>query len=60
MFNERELATMLAALLFWREEIASNNNRSALPYLKSVGRSQVEPLSVDEIKRLARRLRNMK
>lgn len=60
MSNERELATLLAALLFWREEIASNDNRSAGPYLKSVGRSEVEPLSVTEINRLARLLRRMK
>jgi hypothetical protein len=57
MFNERERATLLAALLFWREEIADNGNTSARPYLKSVGREGTTPLTVDEIQGLARRIR---
>jgi hypothetical protein len=57
MFNERERATLLAALLFWREEITDNGNTSAGPYLKSVGREGATPLAVDEIQRLARRIR---
>ena len=57
MLDERELATLLAALLSWREEITSNGNRSAAPYLKSVGMAGIEPLSVAEIGQLSRRVR---
>ncbi len=36
MFDTRELATILAALLFWSEEISPNENDTARHYLKSV------------------------
>lgn len=56
-FDQRELGTLLAALLFWREEIAAGGNRSAGPYLKSVRMDHVEPLSVPELRELSARLR---
>lgn len=57
MFDTRELATILAALLFWSEEIAPSENNTARHYLESVKMSDVEPLNVREIQRLAARLR---
>jgi hypothetical protein len=58
IFNQRELATLLAALLFWSEENAPNHY-TADCYLKSVRMTGVEPLTVDEIKQLSQRLRKM-
>lgn len=57
MFDQRELATILAALLFWSEEISPNGNDTASPYLKSVKMTGIEPLTVREIRRLSARLR---
>ena len=59
MFDERELATILAALLFWSEEISPNGADVAGPYLKSVKMPGIEPLSVREINRLSARLRRL-
>lgn len=57
MFDTRELATLLAALLFWREEISSSGNDTACHYLRSVGMTGIMPLNVREIRILAARLR---
>ena len=57
MFDQRELATILAALLFWSEEITPSGNDTASHYLKSVKMPGVEPLTVHEIRRLSARLR---
>ena len=57
MLDTRELATILAALLFWREEITPSGNDTARHYLKSVRMDGIEPLNVIEIKRLCTRLR---
>jgi hypothetical protein len=57
MFDTRELATILAALLFWSEEISPSGNDTARHYLKSVKMTGVEPLTVVEIRRLSARLR---
>lgn len=59
MFNTRELATILGALLFWREEITLNSPDSAQCYLKSAKMEGVEPLTSAEIKTLSRRLRSL-
>lgn len=59
MFDTRELATILAALLFWSEEIAPSQNDTARHYLKSVKMPDIEPLNVKEIQRLAARLRRL-
>ncbi len=59
MFDTRELATILAALLFWSEEIAPSGNNIARHYLKSVGMTGVEPLTLVEIKKLRIRLRRL-
>ena len=57
MLDTRELATILAALLFWSEEITPSGNDTAKHYLKSVGMAGIEPLTLIEIKRLCTRLR---
>ncbi len=59
MFSSREVATMLAALLFWREENAPHGPEVTRPYLAHFGLSEIEPLSVDEIERLCQRLRQL-
>ncbi len=56
MLDTRELATILAALLFWREEITPSGNDTARHYLKSVRMAGIEPLNAIEIKRLSTRL----
>jgi hypothetical protein len=58
MITLRELATTLAALMFWKEEITPSGNRTARPYLKAVGMRGIKPLTADEIERLATRLRS--
>jgi hypothetical protein len=60
MLNTRELATILAALLFWREEIATTTKDVAQNYFQSVRMGGVEPLTIDEIKQLSRRLRKLR
>lgn len=57
MFYTRELATILAALLFWSEEISPSRNDTARHYLKSVKMTGIEPLTVREIRRVSARLR---
>ena len=59
MFTTQELATLLAALQFWKEEIIANGTETARPYLDHVGMIGVEPLSMHEVKRLSRRLRTL-
>ena len=56
MFQPREVATLLAALLFWREENAPHGSDVARPYLAHFGLSEIEPLSVQEIEALYPRL----
>jgi len=58
MITLRELATTLAALMYWKEEITQGSNRIARPYLKSVGMAGVKPLTIDEIEQLSARLRS--
>ncbi len=57
MFTARELATLLAALQFWREEITQSGTFAARPYFKLVGRKRIRPLEDAEITRLAAKLR---
>ena len=57
MLDTRELATVLAALLFWRDEICPFGNDIAQHYMKSVRMAGIEPLNSTEIKRLSARLR---
>lgn len=59
MLDTRELATVLCALLFWREEICPFGDDVAQHYLKSVRMAGIEPLNSIEIKRLSARLRRL-
>jgi hypothetical protein len=57
MYTKRERATILAALLFWREELCPHGAKIIGPYFKAVGMHRVKPLSGDATKRLSARLR---
>jgi hypothetical protein len=57
MLTTGELATILAALTFWSEEIISNGNDFARPYLESVDMAGLEPLTTDDTERPSERLR---
>lgn len=59
MLTVRELATTLAALAFWRDEITQSGDFSARPYLKLVGMSGVKPLTADELEQLSAKLRRL-
>jgi hypothetical protein len=56
--TEREIATILAALLFWREEMCPHDPAIMQPYFETVGMPSIEPLSADEIVVLSERLRS--
>jgi hypothetical protein len=47
--TEREIATILAALLFWREEMCPHDSAITQPYFETVGLPSIAPLSADEI-----------
>ncbi|MGE3407568.1 MAG: hypothetical protein AB7I37_12185 [Pirellulales bacterium] len=57
MFSDRELATMLAALLYWSEEMSPHGVEIMRPYFDDLELGHVEPLSADEITELMRRMR---
>ena len=59
MITLRELATLLAALAFWKDEITQSGDFSAGPYLKTVGMDGVQPLSAAEIDQLSAKLRSL-
>ena len=59
MITLRELATLLAALAFWRDEITQSGDFSARPYLKTVGMDGVQPLNANEIDQLLAKLRTL-
>lgn len=59
MFSPREVATILAALLFWREENAPHGPDVTRPYLDHFGLADVEPLSIEEIEDLCQRLQKI-
>lgn len=55
----RELATLLAALALWKDEITQSGDFSARPYLKTVVMGGVTPLSATEIDQLSAKLRSL-
>ena len=59
MITLRELATLLAALAYWKDEITQSGDFSARPYLKTVGMGGVQPLNANEIDQLAAKLRTL-
>jgi hypothetical protein len=56
MLDVRETATILAALLYWREEMCPHGREVMRPYLETLGLPHVEPLSAEQIERLSERL----
>ena len=56
MFTIRELATLLAALQFWQEEMSHHGRWIMRPYLNDVGCERVTPLNRSELARLSARL----
>ncbi len=59
MINLRELATLLASLAFWKDEITQSGDFSARPYLKTVGMGGMTPLTAAEIDQLSAKLRSL-
>ena len=59
MITLRELATLLAALAFWKDEITQSGDFSDRPYLKTVGMDGVQPLTATEIDQLSAKLRTL-
>ena len=56
MLNHRELATVLAALFYWREEMCPHGQAIIRPYFKAVGFPRANPLTADEVAALSKRL----
>jgi hypothetical protein len=56
-FTARELATLLAALLYWKEELCPHGPDIMRPYLACLELAHLEPLAAGEIDRLSARLR---
>jgi hypothetical protein len=59
MLSPREAATLMAALLFWQEEMCPHDPAVMRPYFETLGLHDVEPLSLTEITQLSQRLRNL-
>lgn len=57
-FTQREIATVLAALTYWREEMCPHDRAVMRPYFQAVGFPRAQPLSAEEIVRLSERLRS--
>ena len=55
--SSRELATLLAALLYWQEEMCPHGREIMRPYFETLELQQFEPLSAEEIREVSRRLR---
>jgi len=55
MLTTRETATILAALLFWREEMCPHGRTIMRPYFAHFKRPRTRPLSAEEIDQLTRR-----
>lgn len=50
--SPRELATLAAALLYWREEMTSHGRWIMLPYMREIGAGKTLPLNRRELARL--------
>lgn len=54
--TDQERATILAALLYWREEMTPHDPAIMRPYFEDLQLQQFVPLSADEISALIARL----
>jgi hypothetical protein len=57
MLSARETATILAALLYWREEMCPHGRSIMRPYFKHFQLNRIKPLASEEIIELCQRLR---
>ena len=55
--SSREISTLLAALLYWEEEMLPHDRRIMRPYFRQIGKPRARPLNRAEQSRLQRRLR---
>ena len=56
MLTKRELATLLAALRYWREEMSPHGRAIMAPYFRQLRLDRVRPLHIGEIDILQRKL----
>ena len=57
ILSPREVGTLAASLVFWREEMLPHGRRIMEPYFRQIGAATTVPLNRREIERLAARLR---
>jgi hypothetical protein len=57
ILSPRELTTLAAALVFWREEMLPHGRRIMAPYFRQIGAATTVPLNRRELERLAARFR---
>ena len=54
--SARERATILAALLYWQEEMCPHGGPIVRPYFQTLQLERFEPLTTKEVRELMRRL----
>jgi hypothetical protein len=57
MLTDRQLATLLSALLYWREEMSGQQLEIQRPYFECQGLERFAPLTVNEVLELAQLFR---
>lgn len=55
--SPRELTTLAAAIVFWREEMLPHGRRIMAPYFRQIGAATTVPLNRRELASLAARFR---
>lgn len=55
--SPRELTTLAATLLYWREEMTPHGRSIMAPYFRQIGAPTTVPLNRRELERLAERFR---
>jgi hypothetical protein len=58
MLTVREAATILAALLYWQEEMCPHDPAVMRPYFETLNLGEFVPLSANEIDELSVKLRH--
>jgi hypothetical protein len=59
MLTTREAATILAALLYWQEEMSPHAPVVMRPYFETLGLADFDPLSASEIDEISAKLRTL-
>lgn len=59
MLTKRELATLMAALCYWREEMSPHGRAIMTPYFRQLRIGRVRPLNTGELNILERKLRTL-